>query len=294
MKPAPFDYIAPDTQEEALALLSQHGYDAKVLAGGQSLIPVLNFRLARPAILIDLNRVQGLDQIDPTEAGGLRVGAMVRQSRLEADLLVEQRAPLLNEAIPYVAHPQIRNRGTLGGSLAHADPAAELPAIAVAVDAKFRLRSVSGDRWVAAKDFYLSLFTTDMAPEEILVEVEIPPSQPRTGWAFQEIARRHGDYAQAGIAASVSLDENGTCKSSKLVFLSAGDTPVEALRAEQLLQGNRPSDELFDEMANLAASEEVDPSGDIHSSAEFKRHLCRVLTGRVLRTAFERAGRNHE
>jgi CO/xanthine dehydrogenase FAD-binding subunit len=290
LKPAPFDYIAPESLDEVLSLLNQHGDDAKLLAGGQSLIPVLNFRLARPSILIDINRVPGIDGVRETQEGGLSLGAMVRQSRLEDNSAVARLAPLLHGAIPFVAHPQIRNRGTVGGSLAHADPAAELPAITTALDARFQLSSVSGNRWVTAKEFYIGLFETEMQPQEALVAVEFPAWTPGTGWAFQEISRRHGDYAQAGLAAVVSIDESGICSRAKLVFLSVGDTPVEATRAVQVIQGTSPTREVIDEMAEIAAMEEVEPSGDIHSTADFKRHLCKVLTKRVVEAAIQRAG----
>ena len=187
MKPAPFEYQAPASLEAALDALARHGGDAKLLAGGQSLIPVMNFRLAEPALLIDINKLAELDFIRRDEEGHLRIGAMVRQRRLERDPLVAEMAPLLHEAVPFIAHPQIRNRGTFGGSLAHADPAAELPALAVALGARFRLQRAGGDRWVAAEDFFAGLFATALEPDEMLVEAAIPPSPARTGWAFLEV-----------------------------------------------------------------------------------------------------------
>lgn len=289
MKPAPFEYQAPGSLEAALDLLARHGGEAKILAGGQSLIPVMNFRLAQPALLIDLNRVTELDFIRPGADGGLRVGALARQRRLERDPLVAERAPLLREAVPYIAHPQIRNRGTVGGSLAHADPAAELPAVAVALGARFLLRRSGGERWVAAREFFAGLFTTLLEPEEVLAEVELPPLAPRTGWAFLEIARRHGDYAQSGVAAVVTLDEIGRCLEARLVYLSAGDTPVVATEAGRLLEGNELSQAAIEAAADKASRDEMDPPGDIHATTAFKRHLARVLTVRALRQAAERA-----
>lgn len=289
MKPAPFDYIAPDTLEAALTAQRQHGYDAKLLAGGQSLIPLLNFRLASPAILVDLNRLEELDFVRPGPEGGLRIGAMTRQSRLEIDPVIAERAPLLHEAIPWIAHPQIRNRGTIGGTLAHADPAAELPTVALALKARLRLRSDSSDRWVRAEDFFVGLLTTSLEPEEILVEIEIPPSPPRCGWSFLEVSRRHGDYALAGLAAQIALDEDGTCTEARLVYLSAGDGPLAANGAAQELIGGAPDGQAFGEIARRVAAEEVAPSGDIHASADFKRHLTKVLTERALVLAYERA-----
>ena len=289
MKPAPFAYEAPDSLGAALDLLARHGGDAKVLAGGQSLIPVMNFRLAQPATLIDLNRLPGLDFVRRTPAGGLAIGAMTRQRRLEREPLVAELAPLLAEAVPHIAHPQIRNRGTVGGSLAHADPAAELPAVAVALRARFRLQRAGGERWVEAERFFGGLFATDMAPEELLVEIELPPLPPRTGWAFMEVARRHGDYAQVGVAALVTLDDGGRCREVRLAFLSVGDKPVVAARAAAQLAGEVPTAEAIAAAAETVAREEIDPTGDLHASAAFKRHLARVLTMRALRQAAERA-----
>ena len=289
MKPAPFEYQAPGSLEAALDLLASRGGDAKLLAGGQSLIPVMNFRLAEPALLVDINKLADLDFIRRGEDGSLRIGALTRQRRLERDLLVAEVAPLLHEAMPSIAHPQIRNRGTIGGSLAHADPAAELPAVAVALGARFRLQRAGGDRWVDARDFFGGLFTTALEPDEILTEVAIPPLPPRTGWAFLEIARRHGDYAQVGIAALVTLDESGRCREARLVYLSVGDRPVEAREAARLLAGQEISPAAIEAAADKASRDEMDPAGDVHATAEFKRHLARVLTGRALRRAAERA-----
>ena len=289
MKPAPFEYQAPASLEAALDALARHGGDAKLLAGGQSLIPVMNFRLAEPAFLVDINRLTELDFIRQDADGTLRIGALSRHRRLERAPLVAAAAPLLHEAVPFIAHPQIRNRGTLGGSLAHADPAAELPALAVALDARLRLRRTGGDRWVEAGDFFAGLFTTALEPDEILVEAAIPPSPPRSGWAFLEIARRHGDYAQAGVAARVTLDEAGRCQEARLVYLSAGDAPVRAREAERLLAGEALADAAIEAAAEKAARDELHPAADVHATAEFKRHLARVLTRRALRKAAERA-----
>jgi carbon-monoxide dehydrogenase medium subunit len=292
MKPASFEYLAPDSLDAALEALAQHGWDAKLLAGGQSLIPVMNFRLAQPAVLIDLNRVRDLDQIrpgGPEEGGGLRIGAMTRQRTLERDPRVAALAPLLHQAVPFIAHPQIRNRGTLGGSLAHADARAELPAVALALRARLRLRSTGGDRWVEARDFFTGLLSTALEPDEILTEVALPASAPRSGWAFLESARRHGDYAQVGVAAGVWLDEAGRCREARLIYLSVGDRPIEAREAARLLEGSALSDDAITAAAEKASRDEMDPGGDIHASPAFKRHLARVLTKRALRQAFERA-----
>jgi CO/xanthine dehydrogenase FAD-binding subunit len=288
MKPAPFDYVAPDSLAAALEAVAEGGADAKLLAGGQSLVPMLNFRLARPALLVDLNRLRELDYVRAAEDGGLLVGAMVRQRRLERDPRIAALAPLLSEAVPAIAHPQIRNRGTLGGSLAHADPAAELPAVAVALRARLRLERQGGSRWVEAGSFFAGLFTTALQPDEILVEVALPPSPPRTGWCFAEVARRPGDYAQVGVAAMISLDPDGRCSEARLVLLSVGTAPFEARRAAGLLRGETPAGAVL-AAAAAAAREEIEPRGDVHASADFKRHLARVLTARALGIATTRA-----
>ena len=293
MKPAPFEYIAPESLDGALAALQEHGFDAKLLAGGQSLVPVMNFRLAQPAMLIDLNPLTALNYIrHDTATDELRLGAMTRQRQLEHSPLVKQHAPLLHETMPHIAHPQIRNRGTLGGSLAHADPAAELPVIAVALNGRFHLQSAADDRWIAAADFFTSLFETACADNEMLTEVALPPLPPRTGTAFTEMARRHGDYALAGVAAVVTLDANQVCTAARLVYLNLGEIPIVAETASSILVGHAFSEELVAETA-VSARQAIDPTGDIHATADYKRHLADVLTKRALRQAFARAADNY-
>jgi carbon-monoxide dehydrogenase medium subunit len=294
MKPAPFKYYVPTTVEEALVHLSEYGYDAKALAGGQSLIPTMNFRLAQPSVLVDLNNIPELFYVHPDENGGLRIGAMTRESQVEHSPLVAERAPLLHETMPHIAHPQIRNRGTIGGTLAHADPAAELPAVSVALNGRFRLRSQARERWVAADEFFIGFFTTALEPDELLVEVALPSLSPRTGWSFQEIARRHGDYALVGVAAVVTLDDKDRCQQARLVFLSVGDGPVEAHQATEILTGQIPSPEAIRAAAETAAKADVDPGSDIHASAEYRRHLVQVLARRALEQAVRRAKRDDE
>ena len=289
MKPPAFKYLAPGTLEETLAQLSQHGSEAKILAGGQSLIPSMNFRMVQPAMLIDINRVAGLDSIQMTGQGGLTIGALARQNTVERDQLVAQHAPLLHETIPYIAHPQIRNRGTIGGSLAHADPASELPVYAIARDTRLRLRSAAAERWVDAQDFFQGMFTTALAPDEMLVEIEIPPMPTGAGWSFQEIARRRGDYAMMGLAVYLELADDGTYNTARLVYLNAGDGPQRAREAENMLIGEKPAAELFESAASKAAESEIDPFGSIHATIEFQRHLARVLTLRALEIASTRA-----
>jgi CO/xanthine dehydrogenase FAD-binding subunit len=289
MKPAPFDYYAPTTVEEALSHLAEHGYDAKVLAGGQSLVPMMNFRLIQPSILVDLNRIPDLAYIRPDENGGLRLGAMTRHRQVEVDPLVARRMPLLHETMPHIGYPQIRNRGTLGGSLSHADAAAELVTVTVALDGRFRVRNQEGERWIPAEDFFLGLFTTVMEPQDLLVEVELPPMAEHSGWSLMEVARRRHDFALVGVAALVTLDEDGRCRHARMVFLSAGDGPVVAGRAASLLQGRVPDEEAIRAAAELATHEEIDPGSDIHASADFRRRLANVLAQRALEQAFRRA-----
>jgi len=294
VKPAPFDYHRPDTADEALAILADLGSDAKPLAGGQSLVPAMNFRLARPAVLVDLNRIAPLAYIEESLDGGLLIGAMTRQRAAERSGTVARKAPLLFEAMPWIAHPQIRNRGTVGGSLAHADPAAELPAVMVALDARFVLRSRTASRTVLAHDFYTGLLTTVLGPDELLTEIRIPPRPARAGSAFMELARRHGDFALVGVAVELALDQRGACASARIALLSVGDGPVLAAKAMAVLAGGIPHAASIEEAARIAAETDVDPPADIHASSAYRRHLVRVLVGRALTQAAERATRGRD
>ena len=289
MKPAPFEYYSPRTLDEALALLAEHGGDAKPLAGGQSLIPAMNFRLATPSVLVDLNAIDGLSGISASD-GGLRVGGMTRHRALERSAVVAKLAPLVTAAMPFVAHAAIRTRGTLGGSLAHADPAAELPAVMLALDAQFTLHGRNGTRTVPAADFFVGLFTTALVPGELLTEVRIPAAQARTGVAFQEISRRHGDFGLAGAAAVVSLDDQGRCRSARVALLSVADRPVLSERVRITLVGQSPTAEAIRAAAEASAEHDIDPTGDLHASSAYRRHLAAVLTRRVLTQAFTSLG----
>jgi CO/xanthine dehydrogenase FAD-binding subunit len=289
MKPAPFEYVAPDSLEEAISITAQHGSDAKLLAGGQSLIPAMNFRVVQPSMLIDLNRVQELRYVRPGEDGSLAIGAMTTQHELETNKWIPEQAPLLSEALPHIAHPQIRNRGTIGGSLVHADPAAELPVIVLACGARLKAQSVEGERWIEVADFFQGMFMTDLAEEEILTEIVLPPLPHGAGWSFMEISRRRGDYAMMGLATLVGLGDDGMCSLSRLVYLNAGDGPVEAAEAAGSLIGKKPDGSAFDEAASIASEKEIDPLGNVHATVEFQRHLARVLTRRALELAFTRA-----
>jgi carbon-monoxide dehydrogenase medium subunit len=291
MKPAPFEYHAPRSLDEALALLAEHADDAKPLAGGQSLIPAMNFRLATPAVLVDLNAIPEL-QFIKTNGTSVRIGGMTRHRAVERDNVVARATPLLHETMPFIAHPAIRTRGTLGGSLAHADPAAELPAVMVALDANIGLRSREGSRRVGANEFFTGLFSTAIEPGELVVDVEIPSqtgSAGRRGWAFEEISRRHGDFALVGVACVAALDQSGRCSSARIVLLSVGDRPMVAERAAAALVGQTPSPAAIRAAADVAATDDIDPTNDIHASSRYRRQLAAVLTRRALERAFDRA-----
>jgi carbon-monoxide dehydrogenase medium subunit/6-hydroxypseudooxynicotine dehydrogenase subunit alpha len=288
MKPPLFDYHDPSEVEGALDLLAEHGEDAKVLAGGQSLVPLLNFRLAGPDHLIDLGRVPALAYVRRRD-GVLRIGPMTRQATLEASPLVAEHWPLLTGALAFVAHAQIRNRGTVGGSVAHADPAAELPLAFTVLGATFHLRSRRGTRSVGWRDFFITHLTTALEPDELLVEIEVPPVPPGTGWAFTEYARRHGDFALGGAAALLTIDD-GACRRARLGLLAAADTPLRAKAAETVLEGSPITPESTAEAARAAVAD-INPTGDIHGSSEYRKQLIEGMVRRAIEQATERAGR---
>ena len=286
MKPPPFAYHDPTSIEEAVDLLRRYGGDAKVLAGGHSLMPLLNFRLSYPAALVDINRITALSYIQH-EAGQLRIGALTRQRTLEVSTLVCEHLPLLSEATTLVGHLPIRTRGTLGGSLAHADPAAEYPAVATAMEAELLVQGSKGQRILRPEEFFVSYLTTALAPDEVLVEVRFPTPSPTSGWAFAEFARRHGDFALVGIAAL--LDSEGErCRRARLATAGVGPTPLRLRAAEQILEQGGLTEQSI-EAAAVRAAELVEPDSDLHASAEFRRHLTRVLTRRALRRARARS-----
>ncbi|MDB5519789.1 MAG: hypothetical protein JWQ17_6547 [Tardiphaga sp.] len=292
MKPAPFKYIAATSLAQALALKAEHGDEAKFLAGGQSLMPAMNFRLAQPAILIDINRIEELAGIRLATGGGAHIGALTRYHQLARDAGMIRDFPLLGETLPHIAHPQIRNRGTIGGNLSHADPASELPAVAVALQARMRLQTATAERWVAAADFFLGSLTTDLQSDEMLTEIEWPSSPPRTGACFMEIARRRGDFAIVGVAALVTLDENSHCSRIRLAFCGVGETPVDATAAAGLLIGREVTEPEIAEVAH-AIQQIIEPAGSVHATADYQRHIAGVLTERALMTANQRARDGH-
>ena len=291
MKPAPFEYYAPTTVEEALDKLTELGYSGKVLAGGQSLIPAMNFRMARPAALVDLNKVKELFYIKPTAEGGLAIGTMTRVSTVEYSAAVTERFPLITETVKYIAHDQIRHRGTFGGAMAHADPAAQLPAVSVALKARLVVKSKKGERTVGADDFYVGPFMTVLEPEDMLAEVILPPMAPHSAGAYKQISRQRGGYAQAAAISVVTLDERKHCKEVRLVLFSVGETPILSQYASKVLVGNEPTAAAIAEVAAYVAKNEVDPGSDLHGTSEYRRNLVNVLVGRSLTEAFQRASK---
>ncbi|HEY7966616.1 MAG TPA: xanthine dehydrogenase family protein subunit M [Solirubrobacteraceae bacterium] len=282
MKPPAFQYVAPATLEEALDARAEHADDCAVLAGGQSLMPLLNLRMAFPGTVIDLAGVGELAGIREWD-GGVAIGAMTRQRTAEGDALIRDRAPLMSVALPNIGHAAIRNRGTVGGSIAHADPAAELPAVALALDAQLVAKRKGGERTIDAADFFAGFLTTALEPDELLVEVRLPAMAKGHGVAFHELARRHGDFALVGVAAAVALD-GGRIADARLAFIGVGGAPVRAREAEKVLVGAEPGAELFAEAAETAKSE-LDPAGDSHASAEYRRRVAGVLAQRALAEA---------
>ena len=286
MKLPPFDYEAPETTAEAIELLAEHDDDASVLAGGQSLIPLLALRLARPAVLIDVNGIGELSGVSASD-GQVTIGAVTREYVAEESQTVAESLPLLAAALPFIGHEAIRSRGTIGGSLAHADPAAELPAVARALDAEFVVRGRAGERVVPAADWFEGYLTTARRPDELLVEVRFPAAGKGTGTSFLEVARRHGDFAIVALATSLTLAD-GTISDARLAFAGMSDVPVRATEAESLLVGERPSAELFAEAARRATAD-IDPPSDLHGSAEYRRKVAAALVRRGLRAAADNA-----
>jgi carbon-monoxide dehydrogenase medium subunit len=285
------EYEAPTTVAEAVDLLAEHGDEASVLAGGQSLIPLLALRLARPAVLIDINGVDELAGVSATD-GQVAIGAMTREYVAEESVTVADAVPLLAAALPLIGHEAIRSRGTIGGSLAHADPAAELPAVARALNAEFVVRGPSGERVIPAAQWFEGYLTTSRRPDELLVEVRFPTARKDTGVSFTEVARRHGDFAIVGLAASLVLS-GGVISDARLAFAGVSEVPVRATAAEELLAGERPSAELFDEAARRA-TEDLDPPADLHGSSDYRKTVAAAVVRRGLRAAADDAARGSD
>jgi len=287
MLPARFDYHRPDTVEEALRLLAEHGEDAKVLAGGQSLIPLMKLRFAAPARLIDVNRIQGLDMIEESD-GSLRIGALVRHNRLAASEVIKDRYPTIAAAAPMIADPIVRNLGTIGGSLAHADPSGDLGSVMIALGATVVARSTTGEREIAAADLAEGPFQSSLAPNELLTEVRVPSPGPRSGGTYLKLERKVGDFATVAVGIFLTL-ENGSIARAGIGLTSVGLTNLRAEAAEAALARAQPDEEAFAEAGRLAA-EAAQPSTDVRGSAEYKRHVVDVYVRRGLMAAAEMAG----
>jgi aerobic carbon-monoxide dehydrogenase medium subunit len=289
MKPPRFDYYDPRSVDEAVKLLAGHGMESKVLAGGQSLMPLLNMRLVRPKVIVDINRITNLNYVKPWD-GGLSIGATVHLRALHDNGLIAERLPILRDASLYIGHPQIRSRGTVCGSLAHADPAAELPALAVALQAQLVATGSKGARTISSDAFYTSYFTTSLEPDEILTEVRFPGSPKEMGWTILEVSRRHGDFALVGIVAGLAANRDSkTISEARLVCFGVGPTPVRLKDAEQALVGQTAGDPAFQKAAELAR-QGVDPDNDVHATADYRRSVAGALTRRALGQVWKKLG----
>jgi carbon-monoxide dehydrogenase medium subunit len=286
VKPSPFAYSAPESLDEALDVLARAGGDAKVMAGGQSLVPILNMRLAAPAHIVDINRVPGLAHVT-VDDNAVRIGALARHAEVERDVAARAALPLLGQALRLVAHPVIRNRGTTVGSLAHADPSGEMTAVLALTGGSVTASRAGATREIAAADFFLAPLESALGAGEVAVAARFPLLPPRTGTTFVEVARRHGDYAMCGVAAAVTVDENGRITAARTAYISMSPTPL-VLDLVEPVAGHAVAEADWDAAAELAAGQ-VDPEPDIHASAAYRRHLARVLTARALAEAAGRA-----
>ncbi len=287
MKPAAFDYFAPESLDEAVALLGRHSARAKLLAGGQSFVPMANFRVLRPEVVIDLNRIAALGFIAERD-GGVVIGAMTRHRAVERSDLVRARCPLIAHAVPNIGHAVIRNRGTIGGSLSHSDPAAEWPVVAIALGATMVVRSTRGERLIAAADFFVGLLSTALAEDDLLTEIRFPAAPARTGAEFVEISRRHGDFALVSVGAQVSLSASGAIEDVRLALGGVGPFPFDARTQARRLVGSKPQESDFEAVGQAIAGA-LEPPNDLHASAEYRKEVAAVLVVRALRTAFARA-----
>jgi aerobic carbon-monoxide dehydrogenase medium subunit len=288
MIPPPFEYLRPSTVPEAISLLEQHGEDAKILSGGQSLIPMMKLRLARPAWLIDINAIPGLDYIREQD-GFLRIGGLVREFQIEASDLIRRKYPMLHDTASVIADPQVRSLATMGGNLAHGDPANDHPAAMLALDAEVAATGPKGSRTIKVEDFFVSFFTTALEPTEILTEIRVPIAGGRSGGAYFKLERKVGDFATAAAAAQVTLDDRGALSKVGIGLTNAGPVPIKAKRAEDFLRGKPPAAENIAQAAQLA-SDDAQPSSDLRGPAEYKKGLVKELTKRALNRAIERAG----
>lgn len=287
MKPPAFDYVRAASVEQAIECLVRASGDGKILAGGQSLMPMLNFRLLRPSVLIDINRIPALDHIEAS-ANGLRIGALARHHKVETSAVIRERFPVITAGMAHVAHLAIRNRGTIGGSLAHSDPAAELPMLCVLLGAKLKVRGPDGARTLEAANFHVGALTSSLDETELLEEITFPYLPPGTGWGFEEVARRLGDFAIVAMGATVTLD-GGRVAKTRIAATGVGEAPQRMTAAEDLLTGAATVDETLLDATREAVMSSIDPVTDLHVSADYRRHIAGALTRRVVRAAFQRA-----
>lgn len=286
MKPNAFEYFAPNTVKEAVGLLEKYEDEAKILAGGQSLVPIMNFRLGRPEVLVDINGIKDLDYTKE-EGEALFIGALTRERDLELSPLVKEKCPILAEAVSFIGHVPIRNRGTVGGSLVHADPSSELPTVICCLDGEMKVVGPSGERALEPEEFFLTYLTTSLEPSEILVEVRIPTLPQNTAWSFVELSRRSGDFAIVGVATLLFMEDGGVCKEARIALGGVAPTPVRAEEAEELLSGQVITDELI-KAAGEEAAEATETEPDYHASAEYRKDMARVFVQRGLREALSR------
>ncbi|TWI58155.1 FAD binding domain-containing protein [Halalkalibacter nanhaiisediminis] len=287
MKPAKFDYYKPNTLNEALSLLEELGENGKIIAGGQSLVPIMNMRLATPEALIDINNLEDLHYIKK-EDSMIKIGALTRQRIVETSDIIRENCGLLADSIPHIGHVQTRNRGTIGGSLVHADPTAELPLALLALKGTLHISSSDEVRVVEAEDFFITYLTTDMMPNEILTEIQIPIMEGRVGYAFAEIARRHGDFGIVAAACVMTIDDNENLESIRLTLGGVEAIPLLVEEAEEILKGEKVTDSLLEQITE-AVVDVIDPESDLHASAEYRTHLAKILTKRVINEAYSKA-----
>ncbi|RFU69632.1 xanthine dehydrogenase family protein subunit M [Bacillus sp. V59.32b] len=289
MKPAKFDYYCPKTVETTLTLLDESGYDGKIIAGGQSLVPIMNMRLSAPECLIDINHLTDLDFIE-FDDDRVKIGTLTRQSRVESSSMIKEKSGLLSEAVPFIGHVQTRNRGTFGGSLVHADPSAEIPLSLMASGGSVFIASSEETREVEVEDFFVTYLTTDLSPTELLTEVHIPIWEGRIGYSFHEISRRHGDFALVASACQLTLDDQDKISKVRLALGGVEAVPLLVEDINQIMIGEKLSESLLGKVADIVATS-VDPESDLHASADYRRHLATVLAKRTLKSAYTRARR---
>jgi carbon-monoxide dehydrogenase medium subunit len=289
MIPPSFEYLRPKTVPEAVAMLEQHGDEAKILSGGQSLIPMMKLRLARPGFLVDINRIAGLSYVKE-DGGYLKIGGLTREAELEASPIVRSKYPILLDTAHVIADPQVRNMATVGGNLAHGDPANDHPATMMALGAQVVATGPKGDRVIRIEEFFVSLFTTALEHQEILTEIRIPMAPPRTGGAYFKLERKVGDFATVAVAAQLTLDDKGACQKVGIGLTNVGPTPVKARKAEEFLRGKKLDEPSINQAAQLAA-DESQPSPDLRGPVDYKRGLVKELTKRALSRALDRAGK---